>query len=149
MINWTKAPEWANYAAMDGKNGKWWWTADRPEHLNNCWDKGVCASMDKPYPTYDGDWKDSLQERTTIKSLEEIDGPRVGGPLPVWKPSGPPIPITDLRDQFAMAILTGLCSNPNLISMNDMVEIADGIKGGKHIIGAAKVLADAIMEARK
>ncbi len=78
MIDWSKAPEWANYAAMDGKDGKWWWTADRPEHLNNCWDKGVCASMDKPYPAYDGDWKDSLQERPktseglTVGMLKEL-----------------------------------------------------------------------------
>ena len=43
----------------------------------------------------------------------------------------------DLRDQFAMAALTGMCADPELTSLCDRV--------AKH----AYLLADAMMEARK
>jgi hypothetical protein len=46
-------------------------------------------------------------------------------------------PIATLRDQFAMAALTGMCADPELTSLCDRV--------AKH----AYLLADAMMEARK
>lgn len=53
------------------------------------------------------------------------------------------------EDQFTMAALTGLCANPNLMSKTAFVEIAEGTRGGKHFILAARALATAMKEREK
>ena len=51
------------------------------------------------------------------------------------------------RERAAIEITKGILANPNLITHGEMVEISSGIKGGKYIIGAAIVLADALLAA--
>lgn len=57
-IDWSTAPEWANYAAMDD-NGEWWWYNVRPHQQTFTWQSpdGLCQSMKF------ADWRDSLQCR--------------------------------------------------------------------------------------
>lgn len=50
------------------------------------------------------------------------------------------------REAFRMAALQGLCANPNLVSNTDMIEIAEGIKGGRIIVEAAYALADRALQ---
>ena len=52
-----------------------------------------------------------------------------------------------LRDEFAMAALTGFCASR--VSNADMEDIAEGVKGGRYVVGAAYALADAMMKARE
>jgi hypothetical protein len=50
-----------------------------------------------------------------------------------------------LRDWFAGQALIGLTSD---ITEQSMAQLADGIKGGKYIVGAAYKLADAMIAER-
>lgn len=153
MIDWTKAPEWANYAAMH-ENGIWWWFGYEPELSTNVWlpvDAEHAGKIGK-YVSFEagcfqGDWKDSLQERPADDKQyipKERSQDYEAGIESVRLHFE-----AHLRDQFEMAALTGLCANSNLISKQDMIEISDGTKGGKHVIGAAKILADAMMKERE
>ena len=63
MIDWSKAPEWANYIAMD-KDGEWWWFASEPAIEDEYWcpmDNGECEVAF--YGEHD-DWKSSLQKKS-------------------------------------------------------------------------------------
>jgi len=51
-----------------------------------------------------------------------------------------------LRDQLAMAAVTGLVSS---LAPDEREETLDGHRGGKRIAKAAYVYADAMLEARK
>ena len=66
-FDWSKAAAWSNYVSMD-ENGGWWTYKERPT-VN---DGGWCDIAPDPawgrvpkefYPTFSGDWKDSLIER--------------------------------------------------------------------------------------
>lgn len=61
-IDWTQAPSWARYAAMDA-NGTWMWYVDKPAPRNARWyaDTGGFESFN-PCPVH---WTQTLTERPT------------------------------------------------------------------------------------
>lgn len=62
-IDWTQAPPWARYAAMDA-NGLWCWYAERPSIRHGVWwraDTGGFESFN-PCPVH---WTQTLTERPT------------------------------------------------------------------------------------
>ena len=66
QANWNQAPEWANWWAMDS-NGICYWYMTEPrltEIFPNEWvGGGYPIDTQAPSFNYQGDWKDSLQER--------------------------------------------------------------------------------------
>lgn len=77
-----------------------------------------------------------------IRELIEIC--RVNG---TFEPSARTVAVqADLRDQFAMAALTGLVASLNATERDETLE---GARGGKRISVAAYVYADAMMDARR
>lgn len=65
--DWSKAKEWAKYIAMD-KNGSFYQFKEEPKKDHECWyldDYGdnSCYTFSMCYADFDGDWKDSLEER--------------------------------------------------------------------------------------
>ncbi len=58
--DWSEAPEWANYVAMDA-DGEWFWYADKPCIANSAWlpDKGRW----EPFEVYHDDWRKTLEPR--------------------------------------------------------------------------------------
>ena len=65
-----------------------------------------------------------------------------------WEMNGKMVAVGGLtvRDHTIIENMKGLLANPNLISMTDMIYIAEGTKGGKVIIGCASKLADGMIE---
>jgi len=60
-IDWTQAPPWARYAAMDA-DGFWFWYASRPTALSTVWrcpQNTEFELIDLP------DWTQTLTERPT------------------------------------------------------------------------------------
>ncbi len=64
--DWTKAPEWANYIAMDS-NHEWYWHENEPEMMFNWWNQndGKVELVGEHLP-----WKDSLQKRPEKQEAE-------------------------------------------------------------------------------
>jgi hypothetical protein len=65
-INWSKAPEWANYIAQD-YDGSWAWFESRPRPCK-MWEywvetEGRVLAITPENP----DWQDTLQERPKTK----------------------------------------------------------------------------------
>lgn len=62
QIDWTQAPRWARYAAMD-QNGTWMWYAHEPIQRSDCW-QPACAGFESfnPCPVH---WTQTLTERPT------------------------------------------------------------------------------------
>lgn len=58
MIDWSKAPEWANYVAMD-KNGDWYWHEKKPSINGNWW--GYSGNQELAFSLH---WNSSLVERS-------------------------------------------------------------------------------------
>lgn len=69
-LPWHEAPEWAQWAAMDG-NGSWWWYSNRPQAESNdgdaYWscmgDRNCRALLFKSSGLPSPDWRDSLASR--------------------------------------------------------------------------------------
>lgn len=61
-IDWTQAPPWARYAAMD-QNGDWFWYSEKPNLFRQTWtaDTGGFESFN-PCPVH---WTQTLTERPT------------------------------------------------------------------------------------
>ncbi len=63
MLNlpWDKAPEWAQWAAMDD-NGDWYWYSEEPPRIDDEWTlkKGICLSFEFPPCS---NWKESKRKR--------------------------------------------------------------------------------------
>lgn len=59
-IDWTQAPPWARYAAMD-EDGCWFWYAEKPIPRGCTWlaPTGGFEAIDSP------DWTQTLTERPT------------------------------------------------------------------------------------
>jgi hypothetical protein len=72
--DWSTAPSWAEYLAMDA-NGAWWWYANKP--LLWCWD----SDQDEWKPNGGSQkavvigsrWQESLEERPVHKSSFDYD----------------------------------------------------------------------------
>ena len=66
QVDWNQAPEWANWWAMDS-NGICYWYMTEPrltETFPNEWIGGAYPTdIQAPSFNYQGDWRDSLQER--------------------------------------------------------------------------------------
>jgi len=65
--NWSTAPDFARYLAMD-KDGAWWWFSHKPRAGTSGWwllsrGIGLRASV--------GDWRDTLEERPVHNEHEE------------------------------------------------------------------------------
>lgn len=64
-INWSNAPEWANWLAMD-KNGLWVWFSDEPECYVKSWFHSEDSGIHQHYEDCQlvaSDWTKSLQKR--------------------------------------------------------------------------------------
>ena len=61
QLPWDKAPEWAQWAAMDDA-GSWYWYSDEPPLIDGVWtlEKGTCLDFDFPPCT---NWKESKRKR--------------------------------------------------------------------------------------
>jgi hypothetical protein len=69
-IDWSKAPEWANYAAMDS-DGSWWWYETKPRCLVDEWD---ITSSTKYAPMSEViDWENSLQSRECTQAEDDYE----------------------------------------------------------------------------
>lgn len=61
-IDWTQAPPWARYAAMDA-NGDWFWYAEKPAARQHSWSSfSPNFESFNPCPVH---WTQSLTERPT------------------------------------------------------------------------------------
>ncbi len=64
-LPWDQAPEWAQWAAMDG-TGEWWWYEYEPIFLTPAdWEEwcvpgGTCLEFEFPHCT---NWKESKRQR--------------------------------------------------------------------------------------
>ena len=59
--DWSNAPSWAQYLAMD-EDGAWFWYENEPKQLLSCWDQNDgnfkrCGMVEK------NSWTDSLEAR--------------------------------------------------------------------------------------
>lgn len=61
-VDWSKAPEWANYHATD-KNGYKWWASHIPKKKENGWELAHGVMMTDLTNTHD--WELSLRKRPT------------------------------------------------------------------------------------
>ena len=61
--NWSTAPAWANYAAMD-EDGAWYWYGKKPEVATDCWAPAAFGvALEFEACTSLMDWHHSLEER--------------------------------------------------------------------------------------
>lgn len=61
-IDWTQAPPWARYAAMD-QNGTWMWYAEKPTARRHSWSAHSPNFVSfNPCPVH---WTQTLTERPT------------------------------------------------------------------------------------
>lgn len=60
MADWSKAPYWANFAAMDS-NGDWWWHEKRPIANDEFWFQPGVSQRFGWSPT----WRETLSGRST------------------------------------------------------------------------------------
>lgn len=61
-VDWTTAPDWANYHAFD-QDGEGWWYASKPERGNNFWWKADVQAENKNTLPDGADWEQSLTQR--------------------------------------------------------------------------------------
>lgn len=59
-IDWSQAPEWAEYVAMD-EDGEWYWFEKKPVLGSSIWRNTLGRSSF--YEVIDASWRDSLQQR--------------------------------------------------------------------------------------
>jgi hypothetical protein len=59
---WVKAPEWANYLAMD-ECGRWYWYSDRPRVGRIVWLRAGGHILVARRIPIDGDWRETLEKR--------------------------------------------------------------------------------------
>lgn len=64
-IDWTQAPEWANFAAMD-YDGEWWWYENKPQKS-----AGGNHFADGMFETFIGD--DFFKRPTPPATLNNMD----------------------------------------------------------------------------
>lgn len=67
VVDWSKMAAWHRWVAMDAR-GKWFAYDERPKlNVAYWWGAGsvVCEIPPQHYPTFSGNWKDSLVERPT------------------------------------------------------------------------------------
>ena len=62
-LDWTQAPPWAKYAAMD-EDGCWFWYAERPRIPHPGW-LPTCANFKSFDHASSPDWTQTLTERPT------------------------------------------------------------------------------------
>ena len=62
--DWSVAPDWANWWAMDD-SGYFWWYQKEPKNKDGGWCVTYTADdfLAAPSFNYQGDWKDSLRKR--------------------------------------------------------------------------------------
>lgn len=69
--DWSKAPEWANYHAVD-QNGDTYWYENKPSAFDevwNLWNFGkVKVKVEFDTATTNNNWRDTLQEKPEDKS---------------------------------------------------------------------------------
>ena len=59
MIDWSKAPEWAKYSAMD-EDGEWYWFQTVPRQYGSVW---ACQGKSQYIGNFETDWRYSLTKR--------------------------------------------------------------------------------------
>jgi hypothetical protein len=67
-VNWTTMPAWAKWVALDA-NGRWFYYIDKPNTRQSIWDPNSSQCNNIPaeyYPTFTGNWEDSLVERPVV-----------------------------------------------------------------------------------
>ena len=62
MVDWSKAPAWANYAAMD-KDGEWYWYENEPTPAAGLWVADPGSEFDRVYDIDHPDWRTTLTTR--------------------------------------------------------------------------------------
>lgn len=78
-INWSKAPEWANWLAQDAC-GDWFWFENKPELQSEGWDDDKTQKENKHEIAGVSGWKNSLQKRPTKPQAPEWDGKAAPAP---------------------------------------------------------------------
>jgi len=63
MLEWTKAPEWAQWAAMNG-NGEWYWYENEPELRTNAWTNAPLTRNRRFNFPPCTNWKESKRQRS-------------------------------------------------------------------------------------
>lgn len=62
-VDWSAMPRWAKWVAMD-ESGKWYFFFETPSKKTTVWLAASCGFIPPEYyPTFTGNWKDSLIER--------------------------------------------------------------------------------------
>lgn len=63
-IDWSDAPDWAEYAAQD-EDGEWWWYEEEPRHAGALWDNLPATKIDRVRGVFppNSNWRDTLQTR--------------------------------------------------------------------------------------
>lgn len=64
-VDWSIAPEWANWAAMD-KDGEWFWFEFKPHQYKDVWVRREGDFDIFKNETKVDDWMQSLQERQMV-----------------------------------------------------------------------------------
>lgn len=68
-VDWSQAPAWANYWAVDNNKYGPYWMECLPERLKKTWSaEGECAQA--PMFDFQGDWKESLVKRDAPNGSE-------------------------------------------------------------------------------
>lgn len=65
VVDWSVMPAWAKWVCMRSK-GYWFWSVNKPSNLSDHWEAvdDNYGMIPKDYwPTYTGDWRNSLAER--------------------------------------------------------------------------------------
>jgi len=60
--DWSKAPDWANWKAMD-ENGKWYWYEGMPRMCDSIWHNPGLAQIIIGKTATDKDWTKTLEQR--------------------------------------------------------------------------------------
>jgi len=70
--SWSKAPEWANWLALDKVNYEWWWYENRPviSQSGSIWDSNEGQSTHASYGKSKKGWKKSLEKRPKTESAK-------------------------------------------------------------------------------
>ncbi len=82
-IDWSRAPDWAQFAAMD-KNEKWFWYEEKPVPTSPAfWGKSIgskCLRAEPQPRPHPGHWRESVVQRPKHMARPEIDWKTI----PVW-----------------------------------------------------------------
>lgn len=123
-IDWSKAPEWANWLAQD-ECGEWFWFENKPELQSEGWDDDKTYNENKHEIAGVNGWKCSLQKRPAKPEPKEWDGeglPPVGCECEI-NPHG----------EWFQAIVHGYGKNKFLAEISSFQTDSDGdVINGEH-----------------